>query len=635
METIIDVLKSNSKNYPSRKALVFKSGGGGDKWESYDWKTYHKKSQILASKFLDCGLQPNQGVAMLGFNSKEWFISNMAAIMAGGVSVGIYTTNSADVCDYIIKDSNTKIIMVDTIEQLDKILSINRDTLKSLYAIICVDNQFKNSKYSKAINCFDNELVYSWKDFYSYSDGKSSGANSNKDDAITEFIQPQNCSTMIYTSGTTGLPKGVMLSHNNILWTTKAVLKIVGITKDTPERVLSYLPLSHVAAQMVDVYMPLVIAGETWFAESSDLKKGTLGNKLRECHPSIFLGVPRVWKKIKMKMEAIGAQNSKLKQKIATKAKKVGLFKVKQDESYVNDNQKPKPSLGWKIYNAMVFKKVKNVLGLDKCKIFLTGAAPMSMQTLEYFASLDIPIHNIYGMSECTGPTTISFPGNSRMGSCGRSVPGTELKIDNDTGEICTKGPHVMLGYLNKPEKTANTIDEDGWLHSGDIGKLDKDGFLYITGRIKDIIITEGGENIPPVRIENVVKSQLPVVSNCVLIGDQKHYLTMLITLRTQVDDENVPTDLLEDEVKHAFQKIGSKANTASEAAVDKKVREYIQNGINKANEKSISKAQKVQKFRILPMDFSMHGGELGPTLKLKRNVVVEKYQDVIDDMYK
>ena len=273
-------------------------------------------------------------------------------------------------------------------------------------------------------------------------------------------------------------------------------------------------------------------------------------------------------------------------------------------------------------------------MGLDKCNIFLTGAAPIKREVLEYFASLNIPIMNIYGMSECSGPMSISYPQNHRIGSAGKVVPGTQVKIIEETGEICTFGRHIMMGYLNKEEKTGEAIDEEGWLHSGDIGRFDEQGFLHITGRIKELIVTEGGENIPPVLIENRIKSELDILSNVVLIGDQRKYLVSLIALKSVVDEDGVPTDDLDPTVIQQLASIGSSSTTVSQAQNDEVVRQFIQDGYDRANANSTSRAQKVQKFTILGQDFSIQGGELGPTLKLKRSVVNEKYADDIEALY-
>ena len=612
MSTIISKFKETAGDYLQRKALVFMDAENIDHLVSYNWKQYYNMARKAASAFLALGLERGEGVSILGFNSVEWFVANMGAILAGGISVGLYTTNSGDVCKYIIEDSNSTIVVVDTIEQLDKILkSVDTDKLRG---IICCEKGNKNI-FEYPAN------VFYWGNFI------DTQVESGKLRILSNQIKKDDCSTLIYTSGTTGDPKGVMLSHHNILWTIETVLNEVGITGDEPKRVLSYLPLSHVAAQMIDMYTALVVGGETWFARRTDLSKGTLGETLRVVRPHIFIGVPRVWIKIMNKMREAGENSSRLKKKIAAKAKEIGLEKHMRDE--IGNDILP---VFWKLFDKIVYSKVKKILGLDCCEFFLTGAAPIPNEVLEYFASLNIPIGNMYGQTESSGPVTISYPGCMKIGSCGKPLPGTKIKIDKENKEVLVKGPHVMLGYLNKPIKTKETVI-DGWLRTGDIGKIDVDGFLHITDRLKNIIITEGGENIPPVLVENAVKKELPIISNCMLIGDNRHYLTILITILTKTDENNRTTDKLDGMVIRELN--NTKIETITEAKLSDKFNKYIQDGIDRYNNIATSKAQKIQRFTILDKDFTIEGGELGPTLKLKRRVVLDKYKNEIDSMYK
>jgi long-chain-fatty-acid--CoA ligase ACSBG len=618
-ESITEIFSNTVKKHGDRIAMMCKHNNS---CKEYTWNQYYYLSKTIAAAFLKIGLKSKLtgldcGVAIIGFNSPEWLISNMATIIAGGVSVGIYTTNSAKLCKYIIKDSNSVIAVVDTGEQVEKLLSINT----KIKLIIQYRGNIK-SVHKKIKGCHGLNYVISWKEFINFADKVEVEWLRKISDDIHK-LDPSGCASLIYTSGTTGKPKGVMLSHDNIIWTTKQVLSTVKINK--LQRVVSYVPLSHIAGQMVDIYMILLNGGTTWFAEPTALK-GTLVDTLKEAKPTIFLGVPRVWEKIMEKMLATNL--SDFKKHISDNAKKIGLkryHKIKNKSKYMS----------WYMYNSLVYKKVKQMLGLDKCKLLLTGAAPIKKETLEYFASLNMPIYEIYGMSECAGPMTISFPGTSKINCCGKILPHTKIKIIPETGEICTNGRHVMMGYLNKSKKTNDVIDGDGWLHSGDIGSVDENGFVTIIGRIKELLITAGGENIPPVPIENCIKKELPILSNCMLICDKKKYITCIVSLKCIVDDNGRPTNDLDPTVIKQLQDIDSSSKTVAEAIKDNKVKTFIKYGILMANEKSVSNAQKVQKCRIIPIDFSIDGGELGPTLKLKRHTVLNKYKDIIDSMYK
>ena len=606
-KTIIDILQETVRQFGDRNALVYKKDIG---YENMTWKMYYELSKTVACGFLDLGIEAGDGIAIMGFNSKHWLIANMATIMTGAVNIGCYTTNSPEICQHIFNDSKTKIVLVENDHYLQKVLSIKGNT--NIKYIIQYDNNLKE----------DDKNIFSWDNFINHCNDKKEKNQELLEQRI-KSLQPMDCSTLIYTSGTTGLPKGVMLSHDNIVWTTKTIVDMVNLNTTNIEKIVSYLPLSHIAAQMIDIYMPLICAGETWFAEPTALK-GTLVNSLNDANPTIFLGVPRVWEKIMEKMQETGKSLTGLKKRISQKAKVVG----------AKHQIGKTPSMQWRIFNALVYKKVKKALGLSNCKLFLTGAAPISKQILEYFASLNINIYDIYGMSECSGPMTISYDGHYKMGSCGVTLKDAEVKTDEITGEICTKGRHVMIGYANQPEKTKEVLDSEGWLHTGDIGKIDSDGYLFIVGRIKELIVTSGGENIPPIIIEDNIKNEIPIVSNCMVIGEHRNYLTMLLSLKCKVDGDGNPTDDLDAGVIETISSLGSSAKTVTEAMDDKLINEYIQNGIIRANKKSISNAHNIQKFRVLPVDFSIIGGELGPTLKLKRNVVLAKYKDAIEELY-
>lgn len=296
---------------------------------------------------------------------------------------------------------------------------------------------------------------------------------------------------------------------------------------------------------------------------------------------------------------------------------------------------------------AKFLKKLHASLGLDKSAIFFSGAAPISPSTVEYMGTLGIDICELYGTSECTGPQTVSLHNYRQCGSVGPSLPGTELKIEHKDGrdkpgegEIVYRGRHIMMGYLKDPEKTRAAIDSQGFYHSEDVGRVDSEGLVYITGRIKELLITAGGENVAPVPIEDEIKHQLSAVSNCVVIGDRKKFLTALITLKTKVDKETgQPLEQLAHDALEAVpsSRASTVADVLKELEDEKKApwRDYIQAGIERANEKSTSRAARVQKWAVLPVDFSTHGDELTPTLKVKRGVVTKKYADVIDALYK
>eukprot|EP01147_Barroeca_monosierra_P001925 gene1925-5014_t len=602
--TVMERFKKTVSSSPEHPALCVQRDSV---WQQWTWQEYYEDTKTAAKAFINLGLDIHHTVGILGFNSPECNV------------MIVDTTNGPETIKYVVNHSKTQIIVAEDRKQLDKILQVHTE-LEYLKAVVVYNDAQPDGEYSFPI--------LSWDEFMRH------GAD------IPEFVlgnrmsnqQPGQCCTLIYTSGTTGNPKGVMITHDNLTWTASTLVSMLPHIKIGKEHIVSYLPLSHIAAQILDIHGPMCLNATVWFAKPTALK-GTLVDTLKDVRPTLFLGVPRVWEKIEEKMRAVGAATTGFKKKIGTWAKKKGL-----EGSYAIQEGRPVPS-GFGIAKKLVFSKIRKALGLDRCKFFATAAAPISKETLEYFLSINIPIMEVYGMSENTGPQTVSFPGQHKTGSTGRAMPGTEMMIfepDQDgNGEICFRGRHVSKGYLYNEEKTRETIDSEGWLHSGDIGRVDENGFLYITGRIKELIITAGGENVAPVPIEARVKEGCPIISNCMLIGDRRKFLSMLVTLKSEVDPETTaPLDNLTPQVISILKDVGSASETVSAAMNDPVVADMIQKAIDRANDNAVSNAQKVQKFKVLQRDFSIPGGELGPTLKLRRPIVVEQYAELIDSFY-
>uniref|UniRef100_A0A673A7S6 Long-chain-fatty-acid--CoA ligase ACSBG2 n=1 Tax=Sphaeramia orbicularis TaxID=375764 RepID=A0A673A7S6_9TELE len=611
--TIHQMFTSAVERFGGFTALSWKDG---EQMKTMNYEEYYQTCRTAAKSFLKLGLQRYHGVGILGFNSVEWFISDIGAILAGGFAVGIYTTNSPEACQYVAENCKANIIVVENHKQLQKILQVE-DKLPHLKAII----QYKDALKEKRPN------LYSWAEFMELGRDEPDAPL----DAIIASQKPNQCCTLIYTSGTTGQPKGVMLSHDNLTWTALSTSRHVHLTEATQaqEAVVSYLPLSHIAAQMVDIWVCMKVGGVTHFAQP-DALKGSLVNTLKEVRPTAFMGVPRVWEKMQEKMKSVGAKSSTVRRKVAAWAKDVGL-----QTNLTKMNH-------YHIAKKLVFKKVRKALGLERCNKCFTGAAPITKDTLEFFLSLNIPLYELFGMSESSGPHTISVPEAFKLTSCGKEIPGCKTKLLNPdeegNGEICLWGRHVFMGYLNMPDKTEEALDAEGWLRSGDLGKHDHNGFLFITGRIKELIITAGGENIPPVPIEDAVKEHVPLISNAMLIGDKRKFLSMLLTIKCQVNSESgAPEDELTPEVVELCRKLGSTATRVSEicGGRDRAVHGAIQDGINRVNDKATSNAQRIQKWIVLDKDFSIVGGELGPTMKLKRPVVLKMYKEQIENFYK
>lgn len=585
-QTIMQVMDTSAAKYAALPALKTKSHG---QWQTTTWAEYRSETRLVARALMALGLGPKEGCVIIGDNCHQWFISNVAAIYCGAIPAGIYTTSSPEQCQYIADDCNATVAVVENVAQLEKFKAI-ADQLPKLKAIVLMEGSDTA------------EHIHAWSDLPKLAEKTS-------EQALDERIknqQPDDVCTLIYTSGTTGNPKGVMLSHSNLTWMAQNCATTYNCTFD--ERIISYLPLSHIAEQVFSLYIPMYCGGCTSFAES--LNK--LGENLQEVRPTSFVAVPRVWEKIQTKILLAGSDSSTLRKKVVAWARKKGLV-----GGYARQQQKPMP-LFYGLADKLVFSKARQQLGFDRCRNLLSSAAPISLDTLEFFLSLGLPICEIYGMSECSGPATVGLANNYDTDKLGPCLPGTEMRIADD-GEILIRGPHIFAGYMNNESATRESIDSEQWLHTGDVGELDSRGFLQVTGRKKDIIITSGGENVAPQLLEGKIKA-ITAVSQAVVIGDQRKYLTALITL----DEETLNNEL---------RNCGSKAVGIEESAQCKKLRNYIQHQVNEINE-TLAQAQTIKKFTLLTQDFSIEGGELTPTLKIKRNIVNQKYQTEIQAMY-
>ncbi|XP_016354671.1 long-chain-fatty-acid--CoA ligase ACSBG1 isoform X1 [Sinocyclocheilus anshuiensis] len=537
-----------------------------------------------------------------------------------GIMAGIYTTNSPDACLYVANDSRANIIVVENQKQLDKILEV-KDKLPHLKAIV----QYSGSLREKLPN------LYSWEEFM----GLGPEVSEQELDEVICSQKANQCCVLIYTSGTTRSPKGVMLSHDNITWTAHHASRAGDMqpAEIRQESLVSYLPLSHIAAQIYDRWTEIQWGEQVSFAQP-DALKGSLVDTLREVTPTAHMGVPRVWEKIVEKIKEGIPRCGYMKRKLVTRAMSVSL----------EANQrlpKHEKSFLFTLADSLVLQKLRAELGFSNCMKLFSGAAPIGSETLQFFLGLNIRLYEAYGMSESSGPHFMSGPKVYQFSSCGKVVPGCQYKlvnVDGDgIGEVCFWGHNIFMGFLNLKDKTKEALDEDGWLQSGDLGKVDEDGFLYITGRIKELIITAGGENIPPLPIEDAVKQELPIISNAMLIGDKRTFLSMLLTLKCTINPETTePTDILSLEAVEFCQWLGSQSTKVSDiiGGKDKLVYQSIEEGIARVNSKATSNAQRIQKWTILGKDFSIVGGELGPTMKLCRPVVLQMYHSEIESFY-
>ena len=586
-KTVIQAFEATSAAHGSLPAMRHKREGY---WEIITWNEYRNLVERVAKGLIALGVAAGSGTVILANNGPFWFASHFGSIAAGAIPAGIYPNNTAEQCHFIAEHSEAVVAIVEKVGLLETLLGI-RHRLPHLEAIVLMHGTH------------EDRAVHSWSELLEVGERTSDEAYRQR----TGSLDPEGVCELIYTSGTTGTPKGVMLTHRNITWVAEQLTPIWRLQPG--ESLISYLPLSHIAEQVVTLYNPVFTGTCTWFAESLD----KLGENLREVRPHIFFAVPRVWEKIQAVIEIAGSQSSGLEKRIGHWARRQGLA-----GGYAEQNGRSK-SLLYGLADRLVFTRVRRRLGLDRCRGAFTAAAPISLHTLEFFLSLGIPILEIYGMSENTGPTTLSTRDRYRTGKAGKALPGTDLKIAED-GEICMRGPHISPGYFKNPDATRETFDEDGWLHSGDIGEIDEDGFLSITDRQKELIITSGGKNVAPQVVEKELRS-ITAVGQAVVLGDRRNYLTALLTLDPQ---------LLASEAE----KIGSPAKDLESAALCPKMRSHLEERVAAVNHQ-LARFETIKRFTVLPVDFTVEGGELTPTMKLKRSVISGKYALEIEDLYR
>ena len=553
---------------------------GETDWEPTDWSTYAANVRQIARALIAFGVESGQVICILGNNRPEWVEMDLAAMAINAIPAGIYQTSSSDEIAYVLNHSEAPIILVENEEQWAKVNEI-RSGVPTLKRIVTMQG-----------TTIDDADTQTWEQFL------ASGNESEED--IGERIKnldPAAPATFIYTSGTTGPPKAVMLSHDNLAWTADRAIEIVG--QSDQDTSLSYLPLSHIAEQMFTLHAPITSGARVYFAQGID----KMPENLKEVQPTVFFGVPRVWEKFHAGVASKLKLATGIKLKLVNFARRTGTT-----VSELKCQGKPITgalALKYKLANKLIFSKLKPAIGMGNARICVSGAAPIAPDVLEFMASLDVIILEVYGQSEDSGPTTFNLTGNTRFGTVGVRLPGIDVRIAED-GEILVKGRNVFMGYYKDEEATKATLDADGWLYSGDLGAFSDDGFLTITGRKKDIIITAGGKNIAPKNIEAALMEH-EAISQAVVIGDRRKFLSAVVAINPE---------------------------RAEEAGGDlSSFKSSIQEHIDVVNSR-FARVEHIRKFSILPRELDQENAELTPTMKIKRRIVHDNWAAVIDGMY-
>jgi len=545
------------------------------------------------------GLEPGECISILSNTRKEWLYADIGALVAAGVSSGIYPTDSSAQVEYLMTDSGSKYVFVEDEEQLDKVLKI-RFRLRHLRKIIVFD--------MKGLRDLQDEQVVSL-DHLRELGRIYHAANPREWQRRIGLRKPEDLAILIYTSGTTGRPKGVMISHHNIVHTIRGYNMM--IAQDERDERVCFLPLCHVAERFGGAYYAIYTGTKLNFVENPE----TIPENVREIAPTVFVAVPRIWEKFYSAVMMSIAEATWMQRWAYRVAIDVG-----QQVAQRRIDRQPVGAglavLFW-LARVLVLNNVRRVLGIHRCRYLVTGAAPISPDLVRWYMALGIPMCEVWGQTESGGASTYTPINWIKPGMVGIAAPYNEVKV-SEQGELLVRGDNVLIGYLNQPEKTAESV-RDGWLYTGDVGYVDADGFFKITDRMKDIIITAGGKNITPSEIENQIKIS-PYVTDAVLIGDRRPYLTCLV----MIDQENVE--------KYAQDNSIPFSNYASLCRAPQ-IEALIRSELDQVN-RQLARVEQIKRFRLIEQRLTAEDEELTPTMKLKRQLVNEKYKDLIESMY-
>jgi long-chain acyl-CoA synthetase len=568
-------------------------------WRAITWREYGARARHTGLGLVALGLRPGDVVSIIAENRPEWLYTDMGTLAVAGVTNGIYTTDAPRQVEYIVNDSGSRFFFAENEEQLDKILEV-RARCPQLVKIVVYDMD--------GLHGFRDEQVMPFEALLGLG-ARYEGEHPGAWDALVELPKPDDLAILVYTSGTTGPPKGAMLSHRNILFQL-GYADFLAEPREGDQQ-LSFLPLSHVAERTFTVFYPLRTGATVNFAESID----TVPENIREVAPAVFFAVPRIWEKFYSAVALRMREATWLGRLAYRWALGVGM---RVAAARIAGRRPPiAQRLLCRIADFLVLDNVKRSLGLHRARGAATGAAPIAPDLIRWYMALGLDMREVYGQTENCGLATAMPADRIKLGTVGVARAGTEVRV-SPAGEILLKGPHVFLGYYKNPAKTAETVI-DGWLHTGDVGEIDADGFVRITDRMKDIIITAGGKNVTPSEIENQLKFS-PFISDAVVIGDQRKFLSCLV----MIDPETVAQFAQERNVP--FTDFASLCRA-------KEVQDLIWSEIERVN-RQLARVETIKTFRLIEQVLTPEDEELTPTMKLKRSFVNRKYKDVIDSMY-
>ena len=597
INTLPKALLNVVEKHPNRVAMRKKDFGI---WHDITWAEYLENVKHVALGLHALGVKYGEHVAIIGENRPEWLYSALGIVCAGGAWVGVYTTNPVTECEYVVGHSDAVIYICEDEEQLDKALVFRGKTPKLRKLIVWEMEGLKH---------YEDPMLMSFQELLDL--GKEEDRrNPDLFKQLTEQAQPEDIAGIIYTSGTTGPPKGALLAHEGYLWVGRTAQKVMPATNE--DETISFLPLNHVYEQIFDMMFHLTVGQIVNFTENTD----TVMADMQEVSPTMFHAVPRIWEKYYSGIVLKMADATWLKRMLYKIAVKIG--------TQYNNKALAKKKVPLHLFLAyhlayfVVFRKLKERLGFDRVRLGVSGAAPISHEILKFFQSIGIPIREGYGMTETTGITHMSSEVDYKVGTVGKALPEKEVKIAED-GEILVKHKGIFKGYYKDDEQTKEVL-VDGWMHTGDVGVIDDEGYLKLTDRKKDLIITAGGKNVAPQYLENLLKFS-PYINDSVVIGDGRKYLTALIV----IDEENVTKYAQDNKVQFT---------TFATMTRAPEVISLIQKEVDKVN-KQVARVENIRKFKIIDKKLYTEDGEVTPTMKVKRKSINAQFGDLIESMYR
>ena len=595
-DTPAKVFRQRCRTWADQPALRHKQKG---LWQSTTWAEYFARVRATGLAMQALGLERGQVVCVLAENRPEWLYVDMGAQCMGLVGNGVYPTSAAGQLQYILQDSGSRLLFVENQEQLDKALEI-RTQCPQLQRIVVMDREGLRGFSDPDVEFFDEFLARG----HALAETRQALF-----DASIDNTQAEDLAFLVYTSGTTGAPKGAMTLNRNLVFQLSLATEYLDIQPG--DKSVSFLPLCHIAERMSSVYNPLALGLVVHFPENS----GTVFNDMREVAPHLVFAPPRFWEKMYSQIDLFMRDAIAPARWTYHTTRAMGAARV---EAQLQGQATSPPSLLLKIMQWLAMRNVRIFLGLQNVKSALTGAAPVPPDLIRWYLGCGIELREAFGMTETTGFCTATPKGAIRLGWAGIKAPGTELRIGKDN-EVLVRGPNVFGGYWNMPDKTRETLDDEGWLHTGDCGEINAEGYLAIRDRIKDILITSGGKNITPSHIESLLKFS-PYITDAVVIGDGRKYLTCLV----MIDQEHVARHAQEHQVPYTD--FGSLTRAPEVVAL-------IHSEIERINPQ-LARVEQIKSFKIISELLTAEDEELTPTMKLKRKVIAAKYAALIDSMY-